>query len=269
MGKFDGVLLASDLDGTLLSTDHQPSRENIDAIRYFTGEGGSFTCATGRMVNAAGLFFDCVALNAPVVVFNGAAIYDTKQKKTLYELPLPEEAYALVPEVARRFPQIGIEVHTVDHSYAYQGGFYTQRHFSIVNLDYHLTPLEQMERPWMKLILSCDPAFQQEVVRYMNADGRSAPYDLCCSTPYFYEVMRRGVNKAVGIEKLRCHLGIAPEHVYTVGDNENDVEMLKAFYSYAVRGASAGALAAARETLSSGNDEHAIREVIERLDGRY
>lgn len=42
MGKFDGLLLLSDLDGTLLGADRCISRANSDAVRYFTQNGGLF-----------------------------------------------------------------------------------------------------------------------------------------------------------------------------------------------------------------------------------
>ena len=40
MGKFDGVLLASDMDGTLLNDQRQIDRGNIEALEYFTQNGG-------------------------------------------------------------------------------------------------------------------------------------------------------------------------------------------------------------------------------------
>ena len=49
MGKFDGMLICTDLDGTLLRNDKTISCENIDAIEYFKQEGGYFTFVTGRM----------------------------------------------------------------------------------------------------------------------------------------------------------------------------------------------------------------------------
>jgi hydroxymethylpyrimidine pyrophosphatase-like HAD family hydrolase len=48
MGKFDGILLLSDLDGTLLSGTRVISPENLEALRYFMAEGGRFSVATGR-----------------------------------------------------------------------------------------------------------------------------------------------------------------------------------------------------------------------------
>ena len=48
MGKFDGILLVSDLDGTLLTNDKRLSEENREAIDRFVEEGGIFTFATGR-----------------------------------------------------------------------------------------------------------------------------------------------------------------------------------------------------------------------------
>ena len=49
MKKFDGILICTDLDGTLLNGDSAVSKENLDAIEYFKAEGGIFTFITGRM----------------------------------------------------------------------------------------------------------------------------------------------------------------------------------------------------------------------------
>ena len=49
MGIFEGVLICTDLDGTLLRNDKSISRENLDAIEYFKAQGGLFTIVTGRM----------------------------------------------------------------------------------------------------------------------------------------------------------------------------------------------------------------------------
>ena len=40
MGKFDGLLLASDFDDTLYGWDLRVPERNLEAIRYFIGQGG-------------------------------------------------------------------------------------------------------------------------------------------------------------------------------------------------------------------------------------
>ena len=47
MKKFAGVLLCTDLDGTLLDKNQNVSKENLEAIEYFQAEGGYFTFVTG------------------------------------------------------------------------------------------------------------------------------------------------------------------------------------------------------------------------------
>jgi len=47
--KFEGLMLVSDLDGTLLNSKLEVSEENIKAVSYFVDNGGIFTIATGRM----------------------------------------------------------------------------------------------------------------------------------------------------------------------------------------------------------------------------
>lgn len=49
MKKFEGIMICTDLDGTLLSDQCTISKDNLDAIEYFKANGGKFTFITGRV----------------------------------------------------------------------------------------------------------------------------------------------------------------------------------------------------------------------------
>ena len=83
MGKFDGVLIATDIDGTLINSSFELSIENKTAIDYFKAEGGIFTIATGRLCDyLKEKEFDAL-VNCPVIVLNGAAVYDFETNEFL------------------------------------------------------------------------------------------------------------------------------------------------------------------------------------------
>ena len=83
MGKFDGILICTDLDGTLLGSDRKISKENIEAIEYFKSEGGLFTFITGRMPCLVNDIYNAIKPNAPFGCINGGGIYDGKAKYAL------------------------------------------------------------------------------------------------------------------------------------------------------------------------------------------
>lgn len=73
MGRFDGILICTDLDGTLLNSDRRISKENLEAIEYFKQEGGIFTFVTGRMPFFVSDMYEAVQPNAPFGCVNGGA----------------------------------------------------------------------------------------------------------------------------------------------------------------------------------------------------
>ena len=73
MGRFDGVMILSDMDGTLLGTDHQLGEANVQAARYFMEQGGRFSVATGRVKRAMEFFMPRLQLNAPAVQIGRAS----------------------------------------------------------------------------------------------------------------------------------------------------------------------------------------------------
>ena len=94
MGKFDD---------TLLTTDKRVSDENSKAIEYFKSEGGLFTFATGRVPQGAKLMLNYVHPNAPMVCFNGAAIYDFNDDKLLWASTLDKGTLKCVEYMDKMF----------------------------------------------------------------------------------------------------------------------------------------------------------------------
>ena len=92
MGKFDGLLLVSDFDNTLVYTeealqkcvDMPPvSDKNRAALEYFMAGGGRFAIATGRALAAFQVLAPDLPINTPCVICNGAALYDFAQGEYL------------------------------------------------------------------------------------------------------------------------------------------------------------------------------------------
>jgi len=52
-------------------------------------------------------------------------------------------------------------------------------------------------------------------------------YTVLKSAPYFLEILDKRVNKGTGVKSLADALGIKPEEIMTLGDQENDIAMLE------------------------------------------
>lgn len=120
MGKFDGMLLLSDYDNTLLYTEEalqkgtpRPpmNQRNLDAIAYWQAEGGVFSVATGRALEAFRRHAHEVPVNAPIVVDNGGAIYDLERETYVVKNFLPEIAPIHIAAIAERFPHVALELY--------------------------------------------------------------------------------------------------------------------------------------------------------------
>jgi hydroxymethylpyrimidine pyrophosphatase-like HAD family hydrolase len=47
------------------------------------------------------------------------------------------------------------------------------------------------------------------------------------SAPYFLEILDKRVNKGTGVKSLADALGIKPEEIMAIGDQENDIAMIE------------------------------------------
>ena len=89
---YHNLALFSDLDGTLLDSQRQVSRENRQALEHFIAGGGLFGISTGRAPLNALALLPGVPINTWSVVLNGAEAYRYQTGTCLlYTSPSPRD----------------------------------------------------------------------------------------------------------------------------------------------------------------------------------
>lgn len=237
MGKFTGLLLASDYDNTLTYTEEalrlcRPmppvSKANQAAIRYFMAEGGIFSVATGRAKPAFEAVADGVPMNGPTVLFNGAAIYDFSTGKYLCEAFLPETARAHIAQTIRELPFAAVELyHDNNDIHALQPNDVTRRHLHVTHSPTVIVDsMEQVPSPISKALFSTEPAHQAALLDYLRGQGWYGDYEIAASSESLVELTARGANKGGMVRRLAALLHIPQANVACVGDHANDISML-------------------------------------------
>lgn len=280
MGKFTGVLLASDFDNTLIHTEPalrsgeaipSLSERNKAALEYFMAEGGQFTIATGRALAAFMRYAGEVPMNTPAIVCNGAALYDFSQEDYLEIAMLEGEIRERGQAVLDRFPGVAVEAYHIKNViHAVHPNEITRNHEHLTKVSIQELPtLLDAPLPLGKLLFEGDHETLLQVWAFLDEQGWGQDYELIFSMPTLLEVTARGARKGDMVRRLANRLGISMEHVYCVGDESNDISMLTA----AAEGfAPANCNAAVREcgaTIVSHCNEDAIADVIEILDKKY
>lgn len=267
MKKFEGMLLLSDMDGTLLGDDRQISQRNRDAVRYFVENGGRFGIATGRSKTGMQYFLRDVCVNAPCVICNGAIIYDFEKDAVMHAEAMGTDGLELALDLIERFPEAGVEVSLIDGEYVAHGSDITRRHFEYVKIPYRPMAPESIPQPWVKMNLTMEPERIHLMTDYIDT-AYAGRFHAQHSADYFYEILKPGATKGAGAEFIRRSLGVAPENLFVIGDGQNDVELLQSSKNrFAPENAHADIWKLSPHKLPD-NNHHAVAALIAYLDAR-
>ncbi|MBD7910875.1 HAD family hydrolase [Clostridium cibarium] len=257
---FEGYLLVSDMDGTLLNSKKQISKENKEAIKYFVERGGKFTVATGRMLSSVEEFIDELSIDMPAILHNGAKIYDYREEKVISEHSIESYRKEAIKRIYEDYPHIGIEVFSDEIVYIYRSCYLTERYkkhdFKVV----YSLPDEIWEKDWTKVLLigneeELDALEEEYRMKYDKGNAFR-------SGPSYFDIVANGITKGRAVEELVQIEKIDPQNVIAVGDNMNDIEMLEvASYGFCIKTGAKRALEKAKYIAPS-NDDHPIAYVI-------
>lgn len=268
MGIFDGVLLVSDFDDTLVDRKKRLPERTKAALSRFVAQGGKFTLASGRGLESVRLQAPGLPIGAPVIVANGTQIYDLSAEKLLFEAEFPETAQADFAATLAAFPTSAVEIFGAGQLYAVRPNEVTKVHLEITGQHAQVAELEDIPMPWVYAKFEDEHERLAEMQRWMK--GRFGDrYGIFFSHPMLLEITPGGCNKGTGVCKLAELLGIRREHVYCAGDNENDLAMLEAAaVGFTPAGSTQAALDAA-DVVVCDCDQGAIADVVEYLERKY
>ena len=281
MGKFDGLLLVSDFDNTLVYTeealrlcvDMPPvSDVNRAAVEHFMAEGGIFSIATGRAKPAFETVVDGIPMNGPTVLFNGAAIYDFRQRRYLVTAFLPDTVREHITQVVTALPEVAAELYHDDNTiHALNANDVTRRHMHVTHSpSIEVDSIEQVPSPISKALFSTEEEHLDALLAYLKVQPWYDDYEVVPSAVTLVELTAKGANKGGMVQRMAALLGIQQENVICVGDHANDISML----TWAGEGyAPANAIPLVLDTpgvrrLPDCRDD-AIAALIDSLDKRY
>lgn len=269
---FSGKTILTDMDGTLLNSQKKISEKTIRTIDYFRKNGGTFTIASGRLYKKIMMYADILNLDVPIVASNGAVIYDTSSKKVVYEKAIDKKCLDLIDKIHNIFPNTGIEVASVDRvEFIYPNDMVTKH----INDEDFYSDFPNGEIVWKKAdeinipvtkIMFCD--YPDQIERLSKTlPHLYSEYDFFKTDEIYYEMVGHGTNKGWAVPKLKAILGERAKKLYTVGDNMNDVEMLKnSDMGICVKNANDDVKKIADFILPYTNDEDAIAHLIQMIE---
>ncbi|MBP5772668.1 MAG: HAD family hydrolase [Eubacterium sp.] len=262
MGKFDGILICSDVDSTLTYETGKVSDENAKAIKYFQDEGGLFTLATGRAPSFMEHFSDKVKINAPVVSFNGTLLYDTEKDEIIKTWPMDREVVRKVFRyLQRNYPDV----------WHYSFGVNTS-----INAQYEAKNHSADDGTLDELF----DTFPEEMYKVLTVQSEPLTLEIkedliktFGSEMQFYRSWNEGLEyvslesgKGVAVDHLKKHLNGQIHTTVGVGDYENDITLLEyADIGYAVEN-SIDCVKEVADKITVKNTEHAIAAVIKDLE---
>ena len=271
MGKFDGMCLLSDMDGTIYDSQTKLPERNLNGIKYFIENGGRFALASGRSPISIKSHKDELLVNAPCVILNGCGVYDYDQQRYVYTNFLDPAAKKAVVQLAEEFPMINTVIFRGDGSMIVNKSLETLPPCfdakvvpGIIDEDLG----KYLNEDWFKIV------FVGLLDDLKNIEKRCADIDIGAAETVFagddmFEFLPEHCSKGEGFRQMVKYLGFPIKKAFAIGDYYNDQEMLDYAGMSAACGQAPEDLKEHANFVACHCDEGALGWFIEKLDSIY
>ncbi|MGO4887504.1 Cof-type HAD-IIB family hydrolase [Anaerobacillus sp. MEB173] len=228
-------LLALDVDGTLLRSNHRLSRQTKEAIEFVKRKGVYVTLATGRAFPSAQKIAKELKLETDLITHGGAFI-GSSIDEPIYERRLnPEKAYHIV-EILEKYKS---HIRILHERYSI-GNKIRQKNYIIAKMTigvgdplfYPMTFVDSLsnyliDNPIAAPKICAHFRDESERLDAIEAIHEQIPnVRITSSSEGSLEIVSAGVSKARGLQILGAKLGINLDQMVAIGAYENDKEMI-------------------------------------------
>jgi Cof subfamily protein (haloacid dehalogenase superfamily) len=258
-------LVVADIDGTLVTRDRQITPGVLSVVREAQARGVRVCLATGRIWLSARHYFERLGADPPAILYNGGLVYDFRTDTVLRRIHLDYAHARAVLEILREVPEVQPHLYAGDRVYTGRVNELTDRYRrkDSVQVEEVGDLVAFLPRDPMKiLIVGARADLERAVARIQTIP---MPINTVFSEETYLEILPVGSSKGVALEFVAARLGIPLAEVIAVGDNLNDLEMLRTAGLGVAMGNAPEALQTAADAVTRTNDEEGFRDVIERF----
>ncbi|SDH75719.1 hypothetical protein SAMN04487975_107179 [Planococcus glaciei] len=258
-------LIVLDLDGTLLTDQKVISEKTKQTLKHALEAGHQVMIATGRPYRSSEPYYKELGLTTPIVNFNGAFVHHPLNNNWgVHHTPISLDVVHEVVESMHDFNFHNIVAEVLDDVYVH----------------HH-------DEKLMDIFRFGDPSITAGDLRnYLKVDPTSllihAPYEKVglihdhlnevhaevidhrrWGAPWHViEIVKSGLNKAVGLDRVSKSLGISRENIIAFGDEDNDLEMIEFAGVGVAMGNAIDPLKSIANEITLTNNEDGIAELL-------
>src|SRR5574344_1514512 len=219
-------LIATDIDGTILKNDFTFNKEVINCIKKLTQLGIKIVLVTGRMNLAAKYIADKLELKTPIASYQSALV--NEGAKILYEKDLDSKTARELINWAKE-NKIHLNLYMNEKLYVEQDDDIIRRYTGERSGDFIVHNFDTLELNHINKLLGIDFENADNVTKWLGYLTAKYPeLYFVKSTPYFCEMINPQATKANAVEFLTKYYGLKQEEVLTIGDQNNEIELLQA-----------------------------------------
>lgn len=265
-------LAAFDLDGTLLREDKTPSPYTLDTLERVLDRGVEVVLASGRSRNIIPRVLLENSRIRYVISCNGAVVWDLSRKRAVTENLVPYASALTILRKAREYDCVR-EASINGMMYVSESDAETEIRRIFPNLREMMHTLRTTVPDVEDYFAACGVGAEKLLFFYPTSESREPlrrwieerfDLTLTSSHPLSLEVNAPGISKGSALKNLAAHLGISPEHVFAIGDSENDGEMISFAGTGVAMGNAEDAVLRLTGLVTSDNDSDGAAEAMRR-----
>lgn len=238
--KHNYKLIALDIDGTLLGSDHQVSSANRKAISRAREKGIEVILSTGRHYMTCSKIAKSLDLSSYLVTVNGSEIWTTSGELVERQL-IDVEIIKILVELQKKHKAWAWMASTDE---VFRGEI----------------PEDLGAHDWLKFGFDLpNEKVRDTILEELSKEER---IELSNSSPTNIEINAEGINKARAVEKVCGELGITMDQVITMGDSLNDIKMIEEAGLGIAMGNAQEEVKKAADWITGKNDEDGVAQAI-------
>lgn len=219
-------LIATDIDGTILIPEGKFTEGVKTCIKNLNDKGIKVVLVTGRMNESAKLVAEELNLTTPIISYQGGLV--TENNKILYERYLSQEQAEKIVSWAIT-ENIHINLYNNDTLYSEKDDYEIQKYCSIQHVPHTVRNFSEIKKDRVNKILAIDYSNAERISKYEKELPKLFPeLYIVKSTPYFLEFSNKEASKYCAVKFLQKYWGLNDNEILCIGDQNNDLELLRA-----------------------------------------